>query len=75
MIIRSFLIKERMTEKELAGKAGVAEATIYRIQSEQKGAGDPARARVAAVVGCEPEDLKLKRPAGRWRRRRRAAKS
>ena len=50
-------IRERrgLTVRDLAGKAGVAPATVSRIETGQREGSLPTLAKIAAVLEVEPE--------------------
>lgn len=54
--IRHVLADRDMSARDLAAKAGIGEATIYRLMSGERFSSETL-GKVAAALGCHPVDL------------------
>lgn len=55
--LREFRAKKRMTQDELAAKAGVSRQTINAIENEKYGPSLPLAFSLAKVFNCRIEEL------------------
>ena len=65
-VLRELRRKVKMTQKELADKAGIHLATVIRFELGLCEPKPETLSKIAGVLGIPPEKIKFKKGAGKW---------